>query len=111
MTTWVVTRHTGSRQWLQQQGIVADHTVSELDIDVPEAGDIIIGILPIHHVATLNARGVRYLHLIVMAPGYLRGQELSSTDIDHFSAHLQEYRVQTVYTTTPVEQTITEQEQ
>lgn len=92
MTTWIVTRHQGAKQWLAQQAIKADLIVDDLNIDLPQAGDTIIGMLPIQHIAKLNKRGVRYLHLCLQTPERLRGQELVADQITEFDGHLQEYQ-------------------
>ncbi|MFQ3246383.1 MAG: CRISPR-associated protein Csx16 [Arenicella sp.] len=96
MTTWIVTRHQGAKQWLGQQAIKSDFIVDDLNIDLPQAGDTIIGMLPIQHVATLNQRGVRYLHLCLQTPEPLRGHELVADQIAEFDGHLQEYQAITI---------------
>lgn len=98
MTTWVVTRHQGAIDWLHYHNIQADHWVSDLIIDVPQTGDTIIGNLPIHHVATLNQRGVRYIHLQIDTPPDLRGHELTDTEIHRLNGSLVEYRAERLAT-------------
>jgi len=92
MTTWVVTRHTGAIEWLKGSGVKADKVVTDLEINDPQKGDIIIGILPIQHVATLNQRGVRYFHICLELLPQDRAKELTAQQMRERSAELVEYQ-------------------
>jgi len=92
VTTWVVTRHAGALDWLKDLGIKADYTVSDLEISKPQKGDIIVGILPIQHIATLNQRGVRYFHIAQELLPDDRAQELTAEQMRERSAELVEYQ-------------------
>lgn len=92
MTTWVVTRHTGAIEWLNNAGVKADRVESDLEIDQPQAGDIVIGILPIQHVAVLNQRGVSYFHICIETQAQDRGTEFNAQQMQERSATLTEYQ-------------------
>jgi len=94
MTTWIVTRHPGAIEWLNDIGIIADHTVSDLEISVPQKGDTIVGILPVQHIATLNQRGVRYFHICQNLLPNDRVTELTSDQMRERSAELIEFHCQ-----------------
>ena len=57
MTTWFVSRHPGALQWMQQHGPAFDCHVPHLDPASVQAGDKVIGTLPVHLAAQVCARG------------------------------------------------------
>lgn len=75
MTTYLITRHPGARQWVQEEGIV-------------------VGSLPVNLAAAVCARGGRYFHLSLELPLDWRGRELSPDDMRRFGARLEEFRVE-----------------
>ncbi len=94
MTTFAVTRHPGARDWLRNMGLQVDEWVEHLDLARVRAGDEVVGTLPVHIVARLNAAGVSYVHLSVKLPAGHRGRELSAMELDAFGAVLEGYRVE-----------------
>lgn len=89
---YLVTRHPGALQWLSQ--VIAEpsmHITHLSDLNLIQAGDIVVGTLPINLVAALNKRGARYFHLHIDMPEYLRGHELSKTQLEQLDASLVEY--------------------
>ncbi|MDW8324914.1 MAG: CRISPR-associated protein Csx16, partial [Burkholderiales bacterium] len=56
MTTWFVSRHPGAIKWAARKGIRVDRQVDHLDVDVVQAGDVVIGTLPVHLAAEVCAR-------------------------------------------------------
>lgn len=93
-TTWFVGRHKGSIDWIKTQDITIDRFVEHIDSNnYPTAGDIVIGTLPIHMVATLNAAGVRFIHLELILPSTARGVELDREVIEQSKPQLKEYLV------------------
>ena len=93
MTTWLITRHPGARHWAEQQRLAIDRHCAHLDpLDV-EAGDTIIGSLPVHLAAAVCAAGARYVNLSLDLPASARGKELSSDELTAFNARLEEYTV------------------
>lgn len=91
MTTWLVTRHAGAREWVRRRGFAVDrvvpHIVSETDI---AAGDVVIGSLPANLAASLCERGARYMHLSLDLPLEKRGVELTADDMELFGGRLEE---------------------
>lgn len=93
MTNWFVTRHPGAVEWARRRGIVVDRWVTHLEpIDV-EAGDVVMGTLPVNHAAAICARGARYLNLSLDLPAQARGRELTAADLDRYGAKLEEFVV------------------
>ena len=95
MTNYFVTRHTGAIEWALHRGIDAV-SVLHLDPGQVKAGDAVQGILPIHLVAEINRKGVRYLHLEMEMSQDARGQELSADDLERMGAKLVEYRAERI---------------
>ncbi len=93
MTTWFVTRHPGAIEWAARQGLTVDRQVAHLDIDAVQAGDTVIGILPIHLAAEACARGARFFNLSLDVPPQARGQELDADTLERLGARLEEYIV------------------
>ena len=95
--TWLITRHAGARQWVEQKGIRVDAVLGHLDEEALgriQQGDTIIGTLPIHLVAEVCARGARYLHLSLNLPPEARGKELAPEEMERYGARLEGYHVQ-----------------
>lgn len=82
MTTYFVSRHQGAKDWAQQQGIHIDALVDHIDPSQIQAGDIVIGTLPVHLAAEVQAQGGRYLHLTLNLSAEQRGKELSAADME-----------------------------
>jgi CRISPR-associated protein Csx16 len=95
MRTYFATRHSGAIEWLRRQEITAT-IVEHLDVGHVQPGDLVLGTLPVHVVAALNAKGIRFKHLAYDTPRELRGQELSADDLERLGARLVEYRAEQV---------------
>jgi CRISPR-associated protein Csx16 len=93
MTTWFVSRHAGALQWLEQQGICVDRCVAHLDPAQLEAGDKVIGTLPVHLAGQVCARQAQYWHLSMDVPANKRGSELSLADMHACDARLEPFLV------------------
>lgn len=95
MTTWLVTRHAGAVEWAREIGVElsSEKPCTHLDVESVQAGDIVVGTLPVHLVAEINRRGARYLHLSMEIPADARGRELSAEELKCFGARLEEYHV------------------
>lgn len=98
MTNWLVSRHLGAVEWIQQQGIKIDQQVEHLDISQIKAGDLIIGTLPIQLAAKISELGADYWHLCIDMPKELRGKELDSTLLNQLGAELKAFKVYSVNT-------------
>lgn len=76
-----------------RQGLAVDKQVAHLDPAEIEAGDQVIGSLPVHLAAEVCARGARYYHLQIELPPELRGNELTAEQMEQCGAELKLYRV------------------
>lgn len=79
-------------------GMVVDRQAAHLDLDLAQvqAGDWVLGSLPVNMAAAVRARGAQYLHLSLALPAHARGRELTDDELDAYGAHLQAYAVQAV---------------
>ncbi len=98
MTTWFITRHPGARQWARERGLRIDHHCTHLDPALIEAGDTVIGSLPVHLAAAVCQRGARYLNLSLDLPAHKRGRELTVADLAACNARLEAFTVNPQYT-------------
>jgi CRISPR-associated protein Csx16 len=93
MTTYLVTRHPGARDWTQEEGMAVDLVVEHLDPALIEPGDRVVGSLPVNLAAEVCARGARYLHLSLELPRVWRGRELTAAIMRAHGARIEEFRV------------------
>ncbi len=96
MTTYFITRHQGAKDWAAKQVLQVDTMQSHLNMEDIQAGDKVIGTLPVHLVAQLCERGASYYHLTLNLPEYLRGKELSAKDMQDAGAKLEQYSVKKI---------------
>ena len=91
---YFINRHPGSIAWAKKQALPIDCFLEHMeDINIFEAGDTVIGSLPVHIIAELNNNGVRFLHFQLDLPKHQRGIELSAEDIDALDVQLREFMV------------------
>ena len=93
MTTWFITRHPGARQWALERGLHIDRHCVHLEPALIEAGDTVIGSLPVHLAAAVCERGARYVNLSLDLPAHARGRELSTEELAAFNARLEAFTV------------------
>lgn len=93
VAAYFVMRHRGARVWAAEEGIIVDEAIEHLDPRKLQAGDIVIGSLPVNLAAEVCARGGRYLHLTLEVPPEWRGVELCAEDMRQFGARIEEYGV------------------
>lgn len=97
MTIYFVTRHDGALQWAAANDVQFDVHLPHLhDMQCFNAGDVVIGTLPINMVYLLNQHGVRYIHLSLDIPPQLRGVELNVTQLKSCNATLEEFHISKV---------------
>ena len=99
MTTWFVTRHPGALDWVQAKGIAYDVHIVHLDAAKVNAGDTVIGSLPVNLAAEVCERGARYFNLSLDLPAQLRGRELDAATLNECRARIEEYRISKVENT------------
>lgn len=95
-TVWFVSRHSGAVEWAKRQGLRVDRLVDHIDIEQVQAGDTVIGTLPINLAAEVCQRGARFFNLSLNLPPEARGKELSAEDLERFAARIEEYRINRV---------------
>lgn len=93
MTTWFITRHPGARDWAAQQKLAIDRYCTHLDPADIQAGDTVIGSLPVHLAAEVCTAGARYFNLSIDLPAHARGKELSQEQLQAFNARLEEFSI------------------
>ena len=104
MTTWFISRHPGAIKWAGQQGIAVDRQIAHLDVKDIQAGDTVIGTLPVNLAAAVCARQATFINLSLDIPEPWRGRELSAEELLQCKARLEEYQiVRTILTNTDKE--------
>lgn len=93
MTTWFVSRHPGAIAWMKKQPIKVDRWVTHLDTDEIAANDTVIGVLPLHSVAKICAKGAIFMAINVELTEQQRGRELTVQDMEGVKCSLQRYDV------------------
>lgn len=95
MTTWFVSGHAGAVDWARARGIEAE-AVGHLDVGRIQAGDRVIGTLPVALAAQVCAAGAEYWHLTLDLPAEARRRELSADDMDAFGARIERFDVRRI---------------
>ena len=93
MTTWFISRHPGAIAWALQQGLQVDRHVNHLYPDQVQAGDTVIGTLPVHLAASVCSQGARFFNLSLDLPALWRGRELSADELRQCNARLEGFEV------------------
>lgn len=85
----IVTRHPGTTEWLNRQGIYGKVLDRARRIDVE--GKIVIGVLPIKIAAA--AKKI-FMVEVVNVPSFDREYELSADELEAYGAHIVCYKVE-----------------
>ena len=96
MATWFISRHPGAIEWARHQGLVVDHWVPHLDPQQIQAGDTVVGVLPVNLAADICHRGAQYLNLSLDLPVHMRGRELTFDELCALGARLEPFHVAAV---------------
>jgi CRISPR-associated protein Csx16 len=102
MTTHLVTRHEGTRLWMEELAkdgrlpFAIDRWLDHLDLSLLQAGDVVVGTLPLHLAAELHERGIVFWSLDLALPAEYRGKELSVQEMQQFARPFTCYAVQRV---------------
>lgn len=93
MTRYFVSRHPGAIAWATAQDLHIDQYLPHLDLAKVQAGDTIIGSLPVRLAAKVCAAGAAYWHLNLDLPADMRGRELSEQEMAQFGACVEPFEV------------------
>lgn len=94
MTVWFVSRHEGAIAWMKAQpDFQIDRWVTHLDVADVQAGDCVLGTLPLGLAADVCAQGARFLFLEVPMQAMQRGQEISAEEMTQMGCRLTEFKV------------------
>lgn len=93
MTTYFISRHPGARAWAAEQGLHIDQHLTHLDTALIQAGDTVMGTLPVHLAATVCSQGALYINLSLDLPAHWRGRELSADELRQCNARLEGFDI------------------
>lgn len=99
MTTYLVTRHEGTRHWARAMAkhgrlpFAIDRMVEHLDPTALTKGDVVVGTVPLHLAADLRARGIEFWALDLDISPQDRGKELSGIYLATRGARFTRYEV------------------
>lgn len=93
MTIYFISRHPGAIAWAERQNIKVDCQLAHLDIALIQAGDTVIGSLPVNLAAEVCAKNARYIHLSLDLPFNARGVELDADAMQLYGAKVEEYLI------------------
>lgn len=94
MTTWLVSRHPGTIEWLRRHGYEDAQLVAHLDPATIRTGDTVIGTLPLHIAADVCARGADFLFISLNIPAELRGVELDAQQLEQMGIRLERFFIE-----------------
>lgn len=99
MTVYFVSRHAGAIEWMKQQTEwQIDQFVPHLDSAQIQAGDVVLGTLPLHLAAEVCERGASFYFLMLPQQFAERGIEHSAESMLAAGAKLQRFHVQCMLT-------------
>jgi CRISPR-associated protein Csx16 len=84
-----VTQHPGTAEWARLAGYGNCEFVSHLDPETVDAGDMVMGTLPVHLAARIIVRGGVFCSLVLDVPAEERGRDRSATEIAEAGARLE----------------------
>ena len=94
MTTWFISRHPGAIEWVKLHNIQIDRFESQLDTSLVQAGDVVIGTLPIHLAAEVCQKGVKFYFLSINVTPEQRGTELTCKQLIEQQCSIQPFMVE-----------------
>lgn len=96
-TTWFISRHPGAIDWIKQQpDWHIDRYETHLNPEHIQAGDTVLGTLPIHIAADICARGASFYFLQLPQEAEKRGSEYSAQDMTDMGCTLKPYFIKTL---------------
>lgn len=92
MAVYFITRHPGAQEWAKRRGLDA-LVVSHFDPHQVEAGDIVLGTLPVHLACQVCEAQAYYYHLTLDIPASERGQEMTADRMEALGAKFERFTV------------------
>lgn len=97
MATLFVSRHAGAIEWIQQQtNWQIDEIVPHLDLMQVNAGDVVVGTLPVHLAAAVCEKGAKFYFLQMPQQFATRGSEYSTAEMTAAGASLVRFEVKKI---------------
>ncbi|MDK4681161.1 CRISPR-associated protein Csx16 [Kingella negevensis] len=97
MATLFISRHAGAMDWIRQQpNWQIDEIVPHLDLARVQAGDVIVGTLPIHLAAEVCAKGAKFYFLQMPQSFAGRGSEYTAEEMTAAGASLVQFDVKRI---------------
>lgn len=97
MAIYFVSRHAGAIEWIKQQTQWhIDEFVPHLDTAKLQAGDVVLGTLPLHLAAEVCERGAKFYFLMMPQEFAKRGSEYTASDMSDAGAALQRFEVRKI---------------
>jgi len=96
VTTYFISRHPGAIEWAARQGLAVDSFLHHLDPKQVQAGDTVIGTLPVNLAAQICAKGATYWHLSLALAAEQRGTELTADDMMRLGARMDAFQISPV---------------
>ena len=93
MKRYFISRHPGAIEWAAAQDLRIDQFLPHLDLALVQAGDVVMGSLPVNLAAQVCAAGAAYWHLSVALPEKLRGQELTARVLSLLGVKLEKFEI------------------
>ncbi len=95
--TLFVNRNAGAQDWAQENGFAAATVVESFAPDMVEAGDTVVGTLPLPLAAAVHDKGATFIALTMRpVPAELRGTPLSAEQMDELGAATQPMTVEVI---------------
>ena len=97
MTTLFISRHAGAIEWIKQQSSwQIDEVVSHLDLAQVQAGDVVVGTLPVHLAAQVCEKGAKFYFLQMPQQFVNRGSEYTAEQMIDAGACLVRFDVKMI---------------
>lgn len=95
--TLFVNRNVGAQDWAKKHGFATAEVVESFNPSMVEAGDTVVGTLPLPLAAAVHAKGAEFIALTMKpVPAELRGTPLSAEQMDELGAATQPMTVEVV---------------
>lgn len=92
--TYFISRHAGAIEWIgHQPNIKVDEVIAHLDPSIINAGDTVIGTLPLHLASEVCERGAEFYFLQLPAGSVGTGQELTADEMTALGASIARFAI------------------